>query len=98
MRTNLDTKTSPCVSSPDYNFADCVEDKIIDKVGCRPFWIKNIGKKHSDCQNQSQYSDHLTEKNSVITMNEAKLNEKIGCMRSCTYMEYKVDYVLWFPS
>merc|ERR1711902_327323 len=63
----------------------------MEKVGCRPFWINDeIGNKHSLCQNQSQYENHLTQKNSIITMNEAKLNEKIGCMRSCTYMEYKL--------
>ena len=89
-KSNLNRGTSPCDSSPNYNFADCIEDKSLERVGCRPFWINNTRSQLPLCQQPSQYLDHFNRRWNAASMNLDQIYEEFGCLRPCTYMEYKV--------
>ena len=89
-KSNLNRETSPCDSSPNYNFADCIEDKSLEGVGCRPFWIDNTRSNLPLCELPSQYLDHFNIRWNASSMNLDTFYEEFGCVRPCTYMEYKV--------
>ena len=87
---NLNRETSLCTTSPNYNFGDCIENKMMEKLGCRPFWINDTGTKFSFCQQQSQYVEHFNRTYKFLVMNDEEIIEEFGCVKPCTYMEYKV--------
>ena len=87
---NLNRVTSPWTTAIDYNFADCIENKMMEKLGCRPFWINDTGTKFSFCQQQSQYVEHFNRTYKFLVMNDEEIIEEFGCVKPCTYMEYKV--------
>ena len=89
-KNNLNRETSPCTSAPEYNFSDCIENKIFVELGCRPFWISNTGDKPF-CQHPSKYMDYLLKTYRAVLMNDEELIEEFGCLKPCTYMEYKVN-------
>ena len=90
-KSNLSSEKSPCISSPEYNFfADCIDNKVIEELGCRPFWSKQTGNEVSVCHQPNQYQRHMERKHEIFSMDEVKLREEFGCVKSCCYMEYKV--------
>ena len=89
-KSNLNSEKSPCISAPEYNFAGCIDNKVEEELGCRPFWSNRSKTKVSVCQQPSQYQQHMEGKHEIFSMDEVKFREEFGCMKSCSYMEYKV--------
>ena len=46
---------NPCNPSPDYNFANCVEESIVKKVGCQPPWRRFTLEGIPECHNWTQF-------------------------------------------
>ena len=95
-KVNLNRKRSPCTSVTGYNFGDCIDNKIIEKVGCRPFWISYTVNKRPVCDHPSQYVKHFERTSQVMVMNDVELIKEFGCIKPCTYMEYKVNFQIFF--
>ena len=92
-KVNLNRETSPCTSATDYNFSNCIDNKILEELGCRPFWINNdIGTKYPLCQHPSQYMEHFNITYKVMVLNDVELIKEFGCLKPCTYMQYKVNH------
>ena len=87
----LNTISTPCVDSLDYNFQNCVYAKMISKVGCRPYWMDYFQTDLKNCTEASDldlFIEYMEELNSIST--DEELLEKYNCIKPCIYMEYKV--------
>ena len=82
---------NPCEDSFDYNFQNCIYNKMISNVGCQPYWLDFI---HTDVENCSEASqmdkflEYMGDLNTIST--EEELIENYNCLKPCTFMEYKV--------
>ena len=86
----LDRAASPCESSKDYNFARCIETKVVNDIGCKPHWIKNMKLESPICREKAQYHDFTNELSRYSRMDKIQMQLKSGCRKPCKYMEYRV--------
>ena len=87
----LDRETSPCESSEDYNFAKCIEEKVVDDIGCRPHWMKGLKGKLPLCIGKENYRRFMNEMFNFSIMDKIQMQSKSGCLKPCRYMEYRVS-------
>ena len=87
----LDRETSPCESSEDYNFAKCIEGKVVDDIGCRPHWMKGLKGKLPLCIGKENYQRFMKEMSHFSIMDKIQMQSKSGCLKPCRYMEYRVS-------
>ena len=38
----LNTKRNPCEPAKEYKYFDCIMQKTIERLGCKPFWVDMI--------------------------------------------------------
>ena len=89
----LNTATSPCEESTDYNFQNCIYNKIISKVGCQPYWLDYIQTDIENCSEATQLDKFLEYTGDLNTIStEEEFAEKYNCLKPCIYMEYKVSH------
>ena len=91
----LNREGSPCVSSEDYNFASCIETKVSNKIGCQPHWTNSNSNsldsnKLPVCATQVQYTDYINKMAEFSLLDRIQFETKSGCLRPCSYMEYRV--------
>lgn len=92
-RILLNTEENPCESTVNYNVLSCVEKKLISETGCRPPWINSSIGTVRMCSYEDDLSSLRTfmELMSNVTfMGTQRLYSNYGCMRPCSYFEYKV--------
>ena len=90
----LNHQDNPCDPSPDYNFARCVDEYIVKKVGCQPPWRRFTFDDVPSCDNwtmlnrygevSSRFSERMSN-DEVIRITQ--------CLLPCTFMEYKVSFL-----
>ena len=88
----LNTKENPCESTASYNVLSCVEKKLISKTGCRPPWTDSsstvrLCSYENDLKAIRQFMALMS---NITFMGTQRLYTEYGCMRPCTYFEYKV--------
>ena len=89
----LNKHDSPCVSSPDYNFADCVERHVVMKVGCQIPWSRITMKGMPLCDNSTTFNKYDKYMDEVSYMQKDDLFRTTKCFIPCTFMEYKVSFI-----
>ena len=87
---NFDRKTNPC-SDFNNNFADCINEKLMFNVGCQPHWFYKPEINLTLCSNFSQFNTFISEYTEIWDLSPKDINERFGCVKPCTYMEYKVN-------
>ena len=89
-QNKLNTPKKPCLSSPNYVYQKCIEEKLIKEIGCQPSWVDTTKTKNETCQRAKikKYFWKLTE---VTYMGQKTIFLKYGCQRPCEYYEYKVN-------
>ena len=87
----MNTVKSPCETSPDYVYQHCLEDRIAQKMGCKPFWLKQ-DMNLDTCQEPKHMKDYLSELRESLGMDEQTIYEEFKCLKPCTYIEYKVSF------
>ena len=85
----MNTAKNPCEPSPAYVYQHCLEERISEKIGCKPYWIEldNNLETCKEPKNMGLYLQHLRES---LGMDEQTIYEKYNCLKPCTYIEYKV--------
>ena len=84
---------NPCEPSTEYNFARCVETKIMTEAGCQPPWRRFSVEGRPSCNNFTllaknfgatyrKYYIDITDREGIIA--------ETGCLMPCSFMEYKV--------
>ena len=89
----LNTKEDPCEDSTTYNFAKCLEDGVMQKVGCRPYWLERSDEGSfimPSCVQGVQFADFLNQYEKMGLLAYDELISNFHCPRPCIYMEYKV--------
>ena len=85
----MNTMKSPCEPCPDYVYQHCVLERIAQKIGCKPFWLKqdiNL----DTCQEPRNMKSYLSKLRESLGMDEQTIYEEYKCLKPCTYIEYKV--------
>ena len=88
----LNTEENPCESAANYNVLSCVEKKLISRTGCRPPWINSSStvRMCSYEDDSSSLRTFMELVSDVTFMGTQRLYSNYGCLRPCTYFEYKV--------
>ena len=88
----LNQPHNPCEPSLDYNFAKCVETKIMTDAGCQPPWRRFHMEALPLCDNFTLLNEHffgaywkryIADRKTII--------DETKCLMPCSYMEYKVS-------
>ena len=85
---NLNTERSPCLESTNYNYANCINSRVAQSVGCQSFWSNLTG--FPVCSDFTQYSRYAEEYERFLSLEKNQLLAESGCVRPCNYMEYSV--------
>ena len=85
----MNTVSRPCEPSPDYVYYKCLEEKISQKIGCKPYWIK-LDSNLETCKELKNIENYLLKLRESIGMDEQTIYEAYNCLKPCTYIEYKV--------
>ena len=85
----MNTERNPCETDVHYSYQDCVKQKFISNLQCKPYWLKNI---YHDriCENVSEMSPYFIELQKLKNMDDETIFETYKCRKPCTFMEYKV--------
>ena len=85
---------NPCEPTPTYNFAQCVEEQVTKKAGCKLPWTKFDVEGLPLCDNMTmlKHYSHMHFQNLIHESNSlSKIMSNTGCSMPCSYMEYKVS-------
>ena len=85
----LNYKENPCMDFPDYKYQNCMIHKIIDSIGCQPYWV-NISQSHETCTELKDLKTFLERFKSTSKITASQINDKFGCLKPCTFIEYQV--------
>ena len=86
----MNTVSRPCEPSPDYVYHKCLEQKISQKIGCKPYWI-HLDSTLETCKELVNMVNYLLKLRESIGMDEQTIYEAYSCLKPCTYIEYKVS-------
>ena len=87
----LNRPDKPCESSPEYNFASCLEKSVIARAGCQPPWKRFTVDGQPTCDNMSLLNQFGEEYTTFYNMERHQLYEETNCLMPCIFMEYKVS-------
>ena len=87
----LNGPNNPCEESPEYDFANCIYQSIMIKVGCQPPWRKTSVSGLPLCDNYTLLSQYASEFERVGRMVREDVVEKTKCLMPCSFMEYEVS-------
>ena len=85
----LNSKEKPCMDSPNYKYQNCIIGKILDRIGCQPFWV-NISQSHENCTEVKQLQIFLETYKFMSYGTADQINDYFGCLKPCTFIEYQV--------
>ena len=87
----LNQPHNPCEPSSDYNFAQCVEKKIMVRAGCQPHWRRFPTQDLPECDNTSMLTQYGEEYWKLGNLYREDLIDVTGCHLPCTFMKYTVS-------
>ena len=79
-----------CNPDENYNFENCVRQKIVDGQGCVTPWDRRTTDELPKCSNMSSVEAFESYYNQVFYSSEEELEELTGCLLSCTYTHYSL--------
>ena len=82
------TANTPCNEDQDFNFSNCVKEKVEACVGCSLPWQK-YGK-FDTCRTVDQFKKYQELNFQVNYMNPQEVSKKFGCQFPCQYNEFKL--------
>ena len=85
-------ESDPCDPTTDYNFQNCIFEKMITEIGCQPYWLADLRTDFPSCSMAYQLKKFLDISKEVTLLNEKKFRERFKCYKPCNYYEYKVKY------
>ena len=88
----LNFPDKPCEPSPEYNFAHCIEESVVDTVGCQPPWTRFSSLGQPQCDNWTLLQQYGERINHLHDMDRNDLFEATNCLMPCTFMEYKESH------
>ena len=88
---NINRPQNPCEEDPEYNFAYCVEKRIVTKAGCKPYWSKFDIEGMPFCQNVTMLEYYSNISSSFQLMFKNELLGETNCLIPCSFTEYKVS-------
>ena len=87
----LNQPHNPCESSPEYNFAECVEKAIMAMAGCQPHWRRFSAEDLPECDNSSMLTRYSEEYWKICNLYRQQIINLTGCHLPCSFLEYKVS-------
>ena len=90
----LNRQSNQCEESENYNFAGCINEKLMLNVGCQPHWFYKPEINLTLCSNFSQLNAFVHNYAQILSLIPEDINDNLGCLKPCTYMEYKVNLTL----
>ena len=88
----LNSKENPCMDSTDYKYQNCMIVKIIDSIGCQPYWI-NISQSYDTCTELKDLRTFLERFTFLARATATQIDDSFGCLKPCTFIEYQVFYM-----
>ena len=87
-----------CNPDENYDFGDCVRQKIVDSQGCETPWDRRPADKLPKCSEMSSMQDFESYYRQVFVSTEKELKELTGCPFPCTYTHYSLSQTYSFNS
>ena len=81
---------SPCIDKLDYKYHECISQKIITEVGCKPFWMNDSKSLLSECSKMAQVMELMDNLSSLKYMHEEHISHYYNCLKPCSYIEYQL--------
>ena len=86
----LNSASDPCDPTTEYNFQNCIFEKLTSEIGCLPHWLTDLKTKFPSCSMAYQLKNFFDKSKEVMLLNEKKFHERFNCYKPCKYYEYKV--------
>lgn len=80
-----------CNADENYNFGDCVRQKIVESQGCQTLWDLRTEDKFPKCSNMSTMREFESYYNQVFYSSEEEFNNLTGCNPPCTFTKYSLS-------
>ena len=80
-----------CNEDENYNYENCVRQKIVDSQGCETPWDQRTPYKLPKCSTMSSIKAFQSYYNQVFYSSEEELKELTGCLLPCTYTHYSLS-------
>ena len=87
----LNQPNNPCDASPDYNFGRCVEEYVVNSVGCQPPWRRFHFNGVPECDSWPLLYKYGKESAFIAETEGGWVTKKTKCFLPCSFMEYKVN-------
>ena len=86
-KLNLDR--SACNEDPAYSFTTCVKETLSQKIGCRLPWDKKSDQNRRLCKSENEFKQFGQYHTTLSLAEFDDIVETIGCMKPCSYKEFK---------
>ena len=86
----LNRPSDPCVEDPAYSFLACVKQSFSGQAGCRLPWDSWSDQDSQVCTSLEQYKQFESLYESISDTAGSFIEEVTGCIKPCSYKEYKV--------
>ena len=80
-----------CNPDENYNFGDCVRQKIVEREGCQTPWDLRTSDNLPKCSDRSSIKAFDSYYHQVFFASENKLKELTGCLVPCIYTHYSLS-------
>ena len=80
-----------CNEDENYNYENCIRQKIVDSQGCETPWDQRTPDKLPKCLTMSSIKAFQSYYNQVYYSSEEELKELTGCLLPCTYTHYSLS-------
>ena len=85
----LNKVDSPCNDSPEYKYQSCIVGRMLDKLGCQPFWL-NVSQSLKTCTEIEELKTFLDTYSNLSSWTPEDTDKHFTCLKPCTYIEYQV--------
>ena len=88
--TRISTKERPCVKDQNYSFTKCLQDYVINEVGCSFDLLGKEGENKANCSRREffRYFYLLTK---IKLQRISTMNKETGCYPKCKIIQYTID-------
>ena len=87
-----------CNRDKNYDFGDCVRQKIVESQGCQTPWDRRPADKVPKCSSVKSMKEFESYYHQVFFSSEKELKELTGCLFPCTYTHYSLAETYSFES
>ena len=87
-RKDLNTKSSPCIEDPGYDYQHCVRNYLALEIGCKLPWDNS--QEFNECSTIDDLLEYSIAYHKFSVYGLLKITNQTKCVKPCNYKQYKM--------